>query len=503
MRQRRTVGKPPGKHHKFCPLVRFLLGPVTRNRLNLEPPGCRGGGKATRWDEQGAEMLRKSLVWKLILPVPVALIAMMAVLLVLVPRQVDRDAQETAIETALQTIAHFRSVRDYYNTAVIPKIRDSQGALQATHLHASDPKGVPIPATFMLDMSGRLQDRGVSLGFYSPYPFPSRAGRKTDVFEREAWDAVSASPDTPFIRRETLRGQEVVRVALGDRMAESCVGCHNAHPQSPKKDWKVGDVRGVFEIVTVIDGPLTRATHLTWILLGVIGACILVVLAASLMATRSVAVPLGTMSRAVARLAQGDRSVALGAEIRREDEIGNLARAMEGFRDAVAERERRAEAEHADAAQRAERQVRLEALTHEFDASITTLMDQVQMMTGRLNDAASSMSSSVGRAKRESAGVVAATEQSNASVATAASASSELLASINDIAGRVERSSEIARAAVEDAKAADMRIEGLAGAVERIGAAGQLINQIAAQTNLLALNATIEAARAGEAGKGL
>ena len=65
------------------------------------------------------------------LPVPVALIAMMAVLLVLVPRQVDRDAQETAIESALQTIAHFRSVRDYYNTAVIPKIRDSQGALQA------------------------------------------------------------------------------------------------------------------------------------------------------------------------------------------------------------------------------------------------------------------------------------------------------------------------------------------------------------------------------------
>jgi len=68
----------------------------------------------------------------------------------------------------------------------------------------NDPKAVPIPATFMLDMSGRLKDRGVSLSFYSPYPFPERAGRATDAFQREAWTAVSASPDTPFIRRETL-----------------------------------------------------------------------------------------------------------------------------------------------------------------------------------------------------------------------------------------------------------------------------------------------------------
>jgi methyl-accepting chemotaxis protein len=112
------------------------------------------------------------------------------------------------------------------------------------------------------------------------------------------------------------------------------------------------------------------------------------------------------------------------------------------------------------------------------------------------------MTGSVERAKTEQASVVAATNQANDSVATAAAASRQLLASIREIATRVDRSSTIARAAVGDAKTADDRIEGLAGAVERIGAAGQLISQIAGQTNLLALNATIEAARAGEAGKG-
>src|SRR3954467_14539992 len=126
MRQRRTVGKPSGKYRKFCPVCQLFAWFGHPEPVESRTSRDRGGRLGRI---RGAEMLRKSLVWKLVLPVPVALIAMMAVLLVLVPRQVARDAQETAIENALQTIAHFRSVRDYYNTAVIPKIRDSQGAL--------------------------------------------------------------------------------------------------------------------------------------------------------------------------------------------------------------------------------------------------------------------------------------------------------------------------------------------------------------------------------------
>ena len=31
-------------------------------------------------------------------------------------------------------------------------------------------------------------------------------------------------------------------------MAAACVACHNTHPESPKRDWKVGDVRGLQEV---------------------------------------------------------------------------------------------------------------------------------------------------------------------------------------------------------------------------------------------------------------
>ena len=36
-------------------------------------------------------------------------------------------------------------------------------------------------------------------------------------------------------------------------MQPACVECHNTHPQSPRKDWQVGDTRGVLEIVRALD----------------------------------------------------------------------------------------------------------------------------------------------------------------------------------------------------------------------------------------------------------
>jgi adenylate cyclase len=41
-------------------------------------------------------------------------------------------------------------------------------------------------------------------------------------------------------------------------MERSCVECHNAHPQSPKKDWREGDVRGVLEIIRPLDKDEAR-----------------------------------------------------------------------------------------------------------------------------------------------------------------------------------------------------------------------------------------------------
>ena len=50
--------------------------------------------------------------------------------------------------------------------------------------------------------------------------------------------------------------RDVLRYATADLMRPACVDCHNTHPDSPKVDWKVGDVRGVLEVITPLDVPL-------------------------------------------------------------------------------------------------------------------------------------------------------------------------------------------------------------------------------------------------------
>ena len=40
-----------------------------------------------------------------------------------------------------------------------------------------------------------------------------------------------------------------MRLAAPVLMGAACVNCHNAHPESPKRDWKVGDVRGIQEVI--------------------------------------------------------------------------------------------------------------------------------------------------------------------------------------------------------------------------------------------------------------
>ena len=74
-----------------------------------------------------------------------------------------------------------------------------------------------------------------------------------------------------------IHGEPVVRYAQARIMKQSCVDCHNTHPLSDRRDWKVGDVRGVLEIIRPLKNDETRvrqALQLT-LLLSVVGSGLL------------------------------------------------------------------------------------------------------------------------------------------------------------------------------------------------------------------------------------
>ena len=60
--------------------------------------------------------------------------------------------------------------------------------------------------------------------------------------------ALRPIPSRTSVTSRGLRLSGRVRLIAPVMMDAPCVGCHNSHPDSPKRDWKVGDVRGIQEI---------------------------------------------------------------------------------------------------------------------------------------------------------------------------------------------------------------------------------------------------------------
>ncbi len=406
-------------------------------------------------------------------------------------------------------------------------------ALKPSINHAGVPGTIPLPATFIHDLSKLLQKEDTSVNLYSGFPFPNRKERKPDSFQQKAWEYLSKNPDGTFVHQEKQGGKEVVRVAMADKMAaQGCVNCHNAHPQTPKNNWKLGDVRGVLEVTSNVDHQIAAGAALTRkILIGAVLAGILMIALAIFTAMR-VSKPLGRIKTVIERLAGGDKEAqADETERGRGDEIGDIARTVQTFRDGMAENDRlqedqrsakrrqAAERETA-AAEKAKRdanhaeeqaeqtrlaEARADAvtrITEKFDKTASEVLGVFGTTAKEMQTAAQTMVDNAERTSTQTSDVQAASEQASGNVQTVASATEELSSSVEEIGSQVDTSATSARNAVEEAELANEKVQSLAEAASKIGEVVSLINNIASQTNLLALNATIEAARAGEAGKG-
>jgi len=141
------------------------------------------------------------------------------------------------------------------------------------------------------------------------------------------------------------------------------------------------------------------------------------------------------------------------------------------------------------------------AIAH-FRERVENVLRVVSDSAGSMKTTASTLFESSEQASQRAESAVQASNEASANVKTAATAAHEMSDSIGEISQQIGRTTDVVRAAVNEAQATNDEIVGLADAAQKIGDVVKLIRNIAGQTNLLALNATIEAARAGEAGRG-
>jgi PAS domain S-box-containing protein len=168
-----------------------------------------------------------------------------------------------AVETASEQAAFITHFRNFYTDELAPRV--SESGVTLSHLYKNIPNSLPLPATMTIELGKYLsnEEHGTQVALYSDYPFPWRIEeRKLDKFQLSAIDFLRKNPDKPFVMEDKINGIRVLRYAQADRMLSRCVSCHNSYEGSPKKDWKVGDVRGVLEVVSPVTHWDTQNTAL-------------------------------------------------------------------------------------------------------------------------------------------------------------------------------------------------------------------------------------------------
>ncbi|KAA0874135.1 ATP-binding protein [Nitrincola tapanii] len=168
--------------------------------------------------------------------------------------------EEALLRSARAYSKAIESFRSFYNDVIVDAVRGHPW-VEVTEHYRDQPGAIPIPATMTLDLVDYMsaQDDSIQARLISDHPFPQRASRELSEFEQKALRQLSQQQKTEFFefqRRVATEGSgEFLLYASPVRMEQGCVACHNNHPDSPKRDWQLGDLRGI----QVVQIPKTSA----------------------------------------------------------------------------------------------------------------------------------------------------------------------------------------------------------------------------------------------------
>jgi hypothetical protein len=134
--------------------------------------------------------------------------------------------------------------REFYTTDIVERMQ-MRGVVFAAE-NWRETSRLPLPAQFLIE-SGRLvaqRHNGVRFRLISNWAI-NKTNRPVTDFERAGLTEILLNPDRPHMGVTTEGGKPVFQALYPDKaLSQTCVSCHNAHPNSPKKDFKSHDVMG-------------------------------------------------------------------------------------------------------------------------------------------------------------------------------------------------------------------------------------------------------------------
>lgn len=141
--------------------------------------------------------------------------------------------------------AVLESDRTVYARQVVHRLQDQEEVILASE-HWQDDKALPLPAQ-MFRMGAEMvanKTDAFSYALISKWPVNKQNEPGTEA-EIVGLDSVANNPSAAFYARESLGDAEYFTAVYADiAVSPACIACHNAHKDSPRDDFELGDAMG-------------------------------------------------------------------------------------------------------------------------------------------------------------------------------------------------------------------------------------------------------------------
>lgn len=148
-------------------------------------------------------------------------------------------------DAADMLIAVMVSDRAVYTKQVVQRLAAKEKVIKASE-HFKDDKALPLPAQMFRFGAEAVADKTdkFSYSLLSMWPINKQNTPRTDI-EKAGLKYVAENKGKNYYGEETLGGKKYFTAVYADvAVAKVCATCHNKHKDTPKTDFKVGDVMG-------------------------------------------------------------------------------------------------------------------------------------------------------------------------------------------------------------------------------------------------------------------
>ncbi len=145
--------------------------------------------------------------------------------------------------------------RTVYTRVIVNRLSVQEKVIKASE-HFEDEKALALPAQMFRFGAEMVAESGApfSYSLQSLWPVNKQNAPKTEA-EQTGLKFVAEKKGQNYYTEETLGGKKYFTAVYADTaVAPACVSCHNDHKDSPRTDFKLGDVMGGVVIRIPLDG---------------------------------------------------------------------------------------------------------------------------------------------------------------------------------------------------------------------------------------------------------